>query len=219
VTDQRVLAELIAKGQAVRAQAEALTLRGARRMLHEPGALPPDASVFSVALCPVGGPHDRSSELFKPAFLQSFHAVVADALPPEPGAAYHEHHLFFQDSLRLWSTSDEVPRSVTIGTFWDGAIAATLAVQDDPPMVPQIISYTRRFWNALAVVNHLYEGEGDAHLVVAFNTDHPGVRGASRNVPVTEVRRWTESRAPTGDELASVEREIERGFGRAHWEP
>lgn len=54
---------------------------------------------------------------------------------------------------------------------------------------------------------------GDARVVVVFNREHDGVTSLRRGVPTQPVRRPTTLVLAPEDDIASVERELRRGFG------
>ena len=58
-------------------------------------------------------------------------------------------------------------------------------------------------------------------MVLIVNAAHPSVEQLvrpDRPMQRRPIRRWIEIREPTDGELASVERELRRGFGRVRWE-
>jgi hypothetical protein len=126
----------------------------------------------------------------------------------------------YQDRLQVWTSSEELGRSIIATANWNGVVAVTLAnVTEGDYHVPDIARDMRRFWPALAEAVRLFGGLGDAHLAMVFNRDHDDIRKGGRAIPATDIRRWTTAGEPTGDELDSVVRELERGFGRVTWEP
>jgi hypothetical protein len=68
VTDQRVLADLVARGRTAREQTEAVALRAGLRALEEPAAQPPADAMLSVAICPSQGADDKAAALFTKTF-------------------------------------------------------------------------------------------------------------------------------------------------------
>jgi|SRR5579884_3029253 len=219
VTDQRVLSDLIQRGEAVRLRTEANALRAARRLLTDPGVLGAGAGVAAIGLCAVEGPEDRSSILFQREFNQTLGALAAEVIQANAPDGYVVQSQIRQDCLRVVSGSAEAPISTTAAAFWDGAAAISIATTEEPPIVPLITHNVRRSWPVLVEIVRAMGGLGNAHLAIAFNTNHPAMQRAGAALPETDVRRWSEIRAPTPEELDSVDREIERGFGRPHWEP
>jgi hypothetical protein len=98
-------------------------------------------------------------------------------------------------------------------------VSVVVSDSNDDYGVSHLTSDIGRFWRALAHAVELFDGTGDAHLVVVVNPSHPGLRQTRGVAPRTDVRRWTEVREPTDAESGSIVRELERGFGRTRWEP
>jgi hypothetical protein len=217
VTDQRVLADLVKAGDAARQGAEAVALRAARRMLAEPVDFGPEASVFAVALSAVGGPADKAGVLFSERFSDELVKLVSERLQTDGN--FPAKSSVRQDSVRASSSSPQFGYGITAAGFWDGSVAVVQSKPGGTTLVPDLSQDIQRSWRALAVAAELLAGTGDAHLVVLVNAEHPGLASASRDVPRAPIQRWTEVREPTSDELGSVERELQRGFGRARWEP
>lgn len=219
ITDQRVLADLIQKGATLRAQTEALALRAAQRLRSEPMAFHAAASVFAMALCAVGGPENKSKVLFDRPRAVAFHQLVQQDLQADAMVDYGVQSSIHQDCLLAWTASAEVGQGTTAAAFWDGAVAVVYSDVGREYLVPTFAHDVRRFWRALVCAVELFGGVGDAHLAIVLNRDHPALRAERTTVPRTDIRRWTEAREPTAEELDSVVRELERGFGRASWEP
>jgi len=219
VTDQVVLADLLRRGQTARIRVEDSALRAARRLLDDLSAYSAQHTPFSVAMCAAGATQSGQGSLFLEARATAFASVVADQLQPDHMLRYGTHVAIQQDGIRIRTASSEIGAAVTAFAFWDGAVAASLSVEDDDFTVPELTNNVTRYWRALTDVLSIFNWSGDAHLVVAFNEEKVRAANPKGPVPVTDVRRWTASGAPSDDEVASVVREIERGFGRPSWEP
>ncbi|MHB1834693.1 MAG: AlbA family DNA-binding domain-containing protein [Solirubrobacteraceae bacterium] len=219
VTDQRVLADLIQRGAAARAQAEGNALRAAQDLVRERGQ-----SVFAVALCSLGGPEDKAAVLFDKQRAETFYELAIREVPPRATDGYSWHPSVHQDSIRLTLDStgnnDDPPLQTTAAAaYWDGTVAAFLNHADGNYTVADLINDAQRFWRMLGHATRIFASAGDAHLALVMNTEHQAVQRGGADVPRTDIRRWTEAREPTLGELASLDREISRAFGRAHWEP
>jgi hypothetical protein len=218
VTDQRVLADLIVRGRAARDEAEALALRAASRALEQPAILHSRDAVLSVALCPVQGATDKSRVLFSKSFADGLAERVRVDLQVEPMVAYPVQRALDQDSVSAWPSTNELGRSWKVAAYWDGSASAVFAAPGNELYVNELILRVNRAWRVLAGVAAELGGAGAAHLVVIVRDDHPSVVGQWPR-PRTPTRRWTEVRAPTAEELGSVEREIQRAFGEGVYEP
>lgn len=218
VTDPRVLAELIAKGDAARHNAEATALRAAQTMLAEPAIFEVDASQFAVALSPLAGPPDKSAVLFSRKFSDAFQALVQAQLQPDSMVRYDVMGRIGQDRLVMWPTSREFGNGTTAAVFWDGAAAVSYSLRGDELYVEEMFMRISRAWRALGAVLTEFGAKGEAHFAVLVNRDHPAVSSARRGTPSHPIQRWTEIREPDDDELASVERELKRGFGETAFE-
>jgi hypothetical protein len=218
VTDQRVLADLFERGAIARSQTEASSLRAAQRMLMEAADFAPEHSVFAAALCAVDGPPDKAAILFSRERGRRFADLVNAELQPATALSYGVNGSMHQDCLRVWTATQDEGQAVTAAGFWDGAVAAVWSSTETKIMVPEIVHEAQRFWPTLASTVRLFGGLGEAHLAVVINKGHAGFQGRGQELPRTDVRRWTEAREPTSDELESIRRELERGFGRMSWE-
>jgi hypothetical protein len=218
VTDQRVLADLIQRGVAARARAAANALHAARNLVSER-----EQSVFAVALCSLAGPEDRAATLFDREHAERFYELAKHAVPPRATDGYSWHPSVHQDSIRLTldSTGNEGPplQTTAAAAYWDGTVAAVMNHANASYTVADLINDAQRFWRMFGHATRIFDSAGDAHLALVMNTKHPAVQRGGADVPRTDIRRWTEAREPTLGELASVDREISRAFGRAHWEP
>jgi hypothetical protein len=221
VTDQRVLSELIEKGGAARFRTEASALRAAQRMIaEEAGGFASEHSVFAAALCAVDGPADKAAALFSQERGRRFADLVDAELQPEAVVLSHGvRGSVHQDCLRVWTATKDEGQAVTAAGFWDGALAVVWSSAEPQITVPEITREAQRFWRTLATAVRRFGGSGEAHLVLVINKHHAGLQGPGRELPRTDVRRWTGVREPTSDELESVRRELERGFGHMSWEP
>jgi hypothetical protein len=218
VTDQRVLADLIEKGTAARTRAEAFALQAARRLLAEPMGFGPAASVFAVALCATGGPEDKSAVLFDETRALRFEKLASEQLQPDSLDQYGVQSAIRQDSLLAWSISKDRTSGTTAAAFWDGSVAVVCSHNGNDYLVPTLTGDVRRFWRGLAAAVQLFGGVSEAHLAIALKTSHAALHRPGREVPRTDVRRWTEARQPSEEELDGAVRELERGFGRRSWE-
>jgi hypothetical protein len=219
VTDPRVMSDLIQQGAAVRVQTEAAAMVAAQRLLAEGAAFAPPENAFALALCAVGGPEDKAVALFNEERGNRFVALVHQRLQPDSMLRYAVKADVQQDCLRAWTTSQELGQSTTASAFWDGAAAVAFSDAGGEYTVDTLTRDVSRFWRALAEVVQLFGGTGSSHLAVLLNPRHAGLKKAGKHQPHTDVRRWTEATGPTDDEIASVVRELERGFGRQRWEP
>lgn len=220
VKDQRVLSDLIEKGAAARSRTEASALRAGQRMLAEAGDFASEHSVLAAALCAVDGPADKAAALFSEDRGRRFADLVNAELQPESVVlSYGVRGSVHQDCLRVWTATKDEGQAVTAAGFWDGAVAVVWSSAENQITVPEITHEAQRFWRTLATAAQLFGGRGEAHFALAINNDHIGLRGPGRELPRTDVRRWTEAREPRSDELDSMGRELERGFGHTSWEP
>jgi hypothetical protein len=219
VLDQRVLADLTEQGQAVRSNAEATALRMAQHMLGEPAIHEPQESLFSVALCPIGGPADKAAVLFTRSFVERFSRIVHEKLQADPMLSYSTVFSQRQDSVHVWPSSRELGVGTTAAVFWSGAAAAVWSTPAEELYVHDSLMDIIRTWRTLVEVTSEFGARGDAHLVVLVNREHVSVRRQRRGFPGHPVQRWTEIRDPDSEEIARVERELRRGFGEAVWEP
>ncbi len=196
-------------------------LAAARRLLSEPEGFEPQTSVFAVALCTTGRAENMAAALFDTERALRFQALVSEHLQPDRIAGYGtESQLsMHQDCLRAWTPPQDVGQGTTVAAIWDGAVAVVLNESKTDYSVGELIIDVRRFWVGLARVVQLFGGTGDAHLAVVINPKHASLLRGSRVRPRAGVRRWTEAREPAAGEVASVVRELERGFGRVRWEP
>jgi Putative DNA-binding domain len=218
VTDQRVLADLIQQGAAARYNAEETALRAAKRLLGEPAILEPGESLFAAGLSAISGPTDKAAVLFSEEFSKSFGAVVTERLQPDRVVRYSTHGSIHQDCLKAWPASREFGQAMTAAAFWDGSVAVVQSVRGNELHIPTLAGNIGRSWKALAEIARQLENRGEAHLAVLVNSDHPAIAQIGSDIPRYPIQRWTEVREPTRDELASVERELERGFGHEQWE-
>ena len=219
VTDQRVLADLFARGRAAREQTESLAVRAAIRALAEPAAQSPDDALLSVGIRPTGGPEDKAAVLFPQSFAEQMREIVSRGLQVDPRVGYPVRVEPGQDVVRGYPGSYESHSSWAAAAYWDGAVSAVFTTPSTELYVSDLIPRVRQAWRALAKLAVAAGGIGDAHVVVCVRGEHPAVVGHRRGHPPHPVRRWTELREPTEEELSALERELRRGFGETVWEP
>ncbi len=218
VTDQQTLAAMIAEGEAVRHGAEDAALRAAQRLAEEPGTFSPQAVQIAVGLCPVGGPTDRNAVLFSQTFLDGFRQLVHRSLQADPRVAYGIADSMHQDGVRMWPAAQEWGSGWTAAAYWNGAVAAVFCDPSSEIYVEELLGRVRQGWTALAELAadyaHVAQGDrGDARVVVVFNREHAGVTSLPRGVPTQPARRPTTLVPGSEGDMASLERELRRGFG------
>ena len=219
VTDQRVLADLMARGRAVRAQAEALAVRAAARALAEPSAQSADESLLSVAICPTQGAEDKAAVLFSEGFAEHVREVVGEKLQVDPMVRYPVRAAAEQDSVVAYPASSESHRSWTAAVYWDGSVSAVYTTPTPELVVSDLIPRVNQAWRTLVGLAEAAGGVGEAHLAINVGAEHPSVGNHRGPHPRHPVRRWTLLTEPTTEELGSVQRELQRGFGQTAWEP
>lgn len=216
VTDQSVLADLIRRGGEARSEAERRALRAALRLLRDPQIFSEADAVVSVSLAPVAGPEDKTAALFNDLFAQAQYEAHGGPLQVDSTLRYPVSPRTSQDRFLTRPGSDELGAAWTLASYWDGSVGAVFTdTGDDAPALTERI---RQAWGVIASLVEQLGGYGEAHLVVLVNGDHHGLI-RSRIPTETRIQRWTEVRAPTVHEVASVERELERMFGRFAPEP
>lgn len=218
VTDQQTLAAMLAEGDAVRHGAEDAALQAAQRLAHEPGTFSPQAVQIAIGLCPVRGAGDRNAVLFSQRFLARFTELVHRSLQADPRLAYSVAHAIHQDGVRMWPAARELGSGWTVAAYWSGAVAAVFCDPSTEIYVEELVVRVKQGWRALAELAadyaHVPQGHtGDARVVIVFNGAHAGVASLRRGVPTQPVRRPTTLVSASEDDIASVERELRRGFG------
>ena len=219
VTDQRVLAELFARGRAVREQAEGLAMRAAARALAEPAAQSPDEAILSVALCPTQTAEDKSAVLFSENFAGRVSELITNGLQVIGQGISPVRVEPRQDCLYGYPGSRETESSWTAAAYWDGSVSAVFTMPGSELYPSDLIPCVKQAWRAIVQIALAAGGGGDAHLVVHVRCEHPAVSSLRRGHPSHPVRRWTVLQEPTDDEFESVQRELQRGFGERVWEP
>jgi hypothetical protein len=219
VQDPLVLTELIKRGATARLRTADASLGAARRLLEGSSVFPAELTVFSVSLCPTdigSSPHEA---LFVAERATRFERLVSHEFQSDRMLRYRVGFEVRQDCIRAWTASREIGAGATAAVFWDGAAAASFAIEDDDFSVSELTELAGRYWRGLQAALALFGWSGDAHLTVAFNSAK--VRGFHKRgpTPTTEVRRWVGAGPRTEAELASVMREIQRAFGYQSWEP
>jgi hypothetical protein len=115
--------------------------------------------------------------------------------------------------------SHETHASWTAAVYWDGSASAVFTTPDTELWVHDLLPRAWSGWRAVVELALAAGGSGQSHLVVNVRAEHAAVKAHKRGRPRHPVRRWTELRAPTHDEIESVQRELLRGFGEEAWEP
>jgi hypothetical protein len=219
VTDQRVLSELFARGRAARDQAEALALRASERALREPEPQPAEQSLFSIAVCPVRGADDKAAVMFSFRFGELVNELVYTQLQ-DPRVRHGVRVELAQDRLRAWPAGFSTGGgSWTLAVYWDGSVSAVFSTGADELYVNDLIARVHRGWKAVVEAAKAAGGIGEAHLVLRVRGEHAAVTGHREPHPTQPMQRWTELREPTTNELGSLTRELQRGFGQDAWEP
>ena len=217
VTDPAVLGELLRRGETARVNAEATAARAALGIVKEPGILTAAETLFSVALSPAMSVDDKAAVLFTKSFYEQMEKLVRARLQADPMLGFSVGGLLQQNSLRQWTTSEQMGAGWTAAAYWDGAVAATFSDNGGEFYLAETIQRVHQGWEVLAELAEVYGGRGEAHLYVLVQHRHK--QTSSKLTDPIELRRWTEVRAPREAEKASVERELERAFGRPAFEP
>lgn len=219
ITDQRVLSELFARGRAARDQAEALALRASVRALREPEPLPAEQALFSIAVCPIRGADDKAAVMFSWRFRELIDNLVHTQL--QDRMARHSVRVeLAQDRLRAWPAGFSTGGGCwTLAVYWDGSVSAVFSAGATELYVDDLIARVHRGWNAVVEAAKAAGGVGEAHLVLRIRGEHAAVTGHREPHPTQPIQRWTELREPTTNELGSLTRELQRGFGQEAWEP
>jgi hypothetical protein len=122
--------------------------------------------------------------------------------------------------VRVWSASPQFGFAVTLGAYWDCSIGVVQTTLIDRPAVAAIADSFRPCWRARRAAEGLGV-TGAAHMALVVNAAHPSVDQLvppDRPILRRPTRRWSEIYEPRDGELAGVEREVPRGFGRVRWE-
>jgi hypothetical protein len=216
VIDQRVLADLIRKGESARESAAGAALRAAQRVMRYGAFMPADAHVLAVGFCAVSGPDDMASVLFDKRRADTYFDIAGFEMTADASSEAVSHRQMSQDALYVLAGGQTPGLATEVGAFWDGAVAAVLTYPGEDVSVLDAI--VKRYWRGLVRIAEQYGATGDAHLAVVFNFDHQWFRPADPNeLPVTDIRRWTTVAEPTEEEKSSVSRELNRAFGRTVW--
>lgn len=110
---------------------------------------------------------------------------------------------------------------------WDGSVAAAAS------FAPSVVGYVSVFddvvapaWTELTLLIQRLGGYGPMRLVLrivgAGPIEYPGLSGSSillRLTETIELRRNVEATPPTGEQLGSIQREMQRATGIFSWEP
>jgi hypothetical protein len=212
VTDGRVLASLFAKGEAARSAAEQIAERAVTNAVPVEGrGLNSMYATFGFAA--TGGPKDRSAVLFSAPMIATIERAAEDLY----GSAESTHpSRWLRDPVRATMQQDHVAIRVerldghvaelTVG--WDGSVAVAFAAKSDaeePLLYVATREMVKHAWTAAATILEAYGATGQVHLAMVTWERVPD--------SIVEVGRWTDVRAPTEDELASVRRELQRAMG------
>jgi hypothetical protein len=219
VTDQRVLAELYARGRAAREQTEALALRAATRALAEPAAESSDQALLGISICPVESASDKSAVLFRRSFAGRVGEMITTGLQVDPNVIQPVRVETEQDVIRAYPGSYASQNSWTASAYWDGAVSAVFTTPSSELYVSDLAPRINQAWRVLVDLATAAGGRGEAHLVVQVRVEHLAVSARRGIRPRHPIRRWTELREPNEDELGSVRRELLRGFGETALEP
>jgi hypothetical protein len=218
VTDQRVLMDLVGRGENARVAAADSALRAARRVLADSTSLPREFNVLAVGFCAVSGPDDKAGVLFDQQRSEFFFEVVGCDMQADGSVGSATSWHMRQDALYVHTGGQAPDRATTVAAFWDGAVAAAFnytGTGHDPSLLEAIIA---RYWRGLAGIAAHYGSTGDAHVAVVFNLEHHSFSMSPDDMPVTDIRRWTSVREPDDVEKRSVALELHRAFGDTAWQ-
>ena len=217
VTDPRVLMDLVHKGENARTIAADAALRAAKRVLAESAVLPAEMNVLAVGFCAVSGPADKAAVLFDEGLSQFFFDVVGRDMRADRSFGEARSSSMRQDALYVVAGADAQDRATTAAAFWDGGVAAALHYSGRQHDLPALEAVIHRYWRGLARIAKHYGGIGEAHLAVVFNFRHPSLSMNPDEMPVTDIRRWTNVGDPSQVEQRSVALELRRGFSEFVW--
>ena len=107
----------------------------------------------------------------------------------------------------------EIGAANFLAAFWTGAVAVGYSDASRDVALHDIFpSHVFRAWQSAVGALREYGGAGEVHVAITLNRN---LLSEGRLEGLVEVRRWTDLRDPTDDEIASVHREVQRALGRA----
>jgi len=235
VTDPTRLHELFARGAEARARAEAGAGRAARALLEHPDALVGRSAWVAVSLFAASYEPDIGSRLFHEGLHKALRAGFGKRLFDEIGLTRCQHvtSTIRQSYVELGGDAGDI--FYLARTSWDGSAAVLAglagATLQNFPLMDGLV------WPAWRLATDLVQalgGYGDARVHMGFRVrslSH-STRGELRRAEElgmgpappegtiyaklpeeTHIQRLTEVRDPTSDEIASVQRELQRAAG------
>jgi hypothetical protein len=215
VTDQAVLADLLLRGRSAREGAEAAARAAASALYSAPPAFDGAQIGYALGAAPVGHVTDKAARLFSPGFVTALHDLAA-TLNLMPGYRHTPGTDVRQDSVVFAVGSPGVLGVNFLGAYWDGGVGCAHAAGGELPLHDILPHHIARAWRTAVAALREYGGSGEVHVALLLNRK---LLSDGRLDGLAEVRRWTDLREPTDEELASVEREVRRAFGQVVLEP
>lgn len=238
VTDPVRLAELFARGERARAEAQARAERATLEVLDHPDAVAGHSACIAVSMAAASYKPDIGGRLFHDRFNKQARELVAKRLFEEGGLSWQPQVVrpAVRQSYIEFGAGSENLYWVT-RTSWDGAAAVVAGLAGEVIDRLSLFDYiVCRAWNLASDLVSEVGGYGDSRIQMSVRVVQPehdemtmgelferqrsgiGPPPAPNTIYAklpekTDIRRWSEVREATSDEIGSVQREFERAAG------
>jgi hypothetical protein len=247
VEDPALLSRLLERGDAARGRAKAFADRAASRATRLTDWEDERAVAVALALAPIGRETDDiGGRLFTRSFRDALVKAAWrfwDNSPPSEIDSRQEQDAMsvaghFRDRyiLQRGGAAGRGPRaSWVLQAIWDGTVVASASFSPEATVAnPTVETAVQRGWREVVPLVERLGGYGPAHLSLLYVVTQPrtdidvprdaqplpmGDRLLSRLPGETWIRRQLSVSPPAGDDIGSIQRELQRAAGIESDEP
>jgi hypothetical protein len=221
VKDPRLLAELVAKGEGARRDAEKNATETAGQIVWNLNLIGDNnCARFALALAPTAAEPDYSGRIFAPAFKQSILDATEGLERAAPDDRAEAEYEMTRDRCIARRGRVDLQWGWGIQATWNGVVAVGFACQRGGAAPPYLDHIIEQAWRAAALLLPDLTGIPDTPNVPTFlalmlTGDTFKLQDcAEATCPATErpIQRWTTMNEPTEEELKSVVRELARSI-------